>query len=490
MEGFNSYLANPRSLWIAPRGSGKSTVVAYLAAWLGIADLHSKHPTLDNEEEHERWLDRRAIHEMLFGSAPRRIDSRSIRISLTSSSQQNAKRLLWQVKNIVQMPAVSRCLDFQVRDERRDRSKRWTEEVADSGYRDTLLREATWTALGMGSKIAGGHYDVVFGDDWVTLDNSRTKTQRENVADFWKFTVKGTCEPWCRVGISGTRYHPKDWYGEITQWSGKGGSDVDGGWATLRHQSFIYDRNGGRRSYWPAVYSIETLDAIRDEIGSAAFSTQYMGETAVMEGDFFEREWLEQVVEWKSLPHDIRDAAVTGMALDMAFKGGPEHDWSVFTLGHMNAPCAQFPHGRFQLELARRGRWTKRELIAQAEVLYAKARATGNAPAVFAIEAAPGTEFLIQDLRESRVIPRGIIKPMPPRISKLARAEKARTLFEIGAVFLDPPGPENGLQVVVDEVLSFTGERGSQDDCVDSLVWLIIALSRGRTRLRRAGIHG
>ena len=87
------------------------------------------------------------------------------------------------------------------------------------------------------------------------------------------------------------------------------------------------------------------------------------------------------------------------------------------------------------------------------------------------------------------MIPRGIIKAMPPRINKLGRAEKARTLFEIGAVWFDPPTPENQLQLVIDELLAFTGERGGQDDCVDSLVWLIIALSRGRARLRMRGVH-
>jgi hypothetical protein len=98
-------------------------------------------------------------------------------------------------------------------------------------------------------------------------------------------------------------------------------------------------------------------------------------------------------------------------------------------------------------------------------------------------------EFTIQDFRESKVIPRGIIKPMPPRVSKLARAEKARTVWEIGAGYVDPPTAENQLQVVIDEHLAFTGERGNQDDCVDSAVWLIIALSRGRARLRMRGVH-
>jgi len=486
MEGFNQFLLQPKSLWLAPRGSGKTTVRVYAAAWLGVADLESKHPT--DPTDHERWLDRRALYHLLFGDAPRKIDSRNIRMALTSSSQPNAKRMLWQVKHILSMPMVTKCLGFQVHDDRRDARHRWTDEVADSGYRNSTLREGTWTALGLGSKIAGGHYDVVIGDDWVTLDNARTRVQREHVSDFWKFTVKGTCEPWCRVGISGTRYNPKDWYGEICEWAEKG--DDDGGsWHVLRHPAVIYNRDGSRRSYWPAVFPLETLDKIRDEIGSAAFGTQFQNETSAMEGDFFDKGWLEQRATWKNQLKEVRDNAVTGMALDMAFKGGPNRDWSVFTLGHMNRPGKRFPHGRFQLERIRRGQWTKAELVKEAERMYLEAKQAGNTPGVFAVEAAPGAEFLIQDLRQSKIIPRGIIKAMPPRINKLGRAEKARTLFEIGAVWFDPPTAENQLQIAIDELLAFTGERGGQDDCVDSLVWLIIALSRGRARLRMQGVH-
>ena len=480
MEGFNHFLANPRGMWLAPRGSGKSTVAVYLAAWLGVADLWSKHPTNESAAEHERWVDRRTLYKLLFGSSPRRIDARDIRMAMTSSSHPNAKKLLWQVKHILQMSAVTKCLGFQVHDDRRDKLKRWTDEYADSGYRDTTLREPTWTALGMGSKVAGGHYDVVIGDDWVTLDNARTRVQREHVADFWSFTVKGTCEPWCQVGIYGTRYHPADWYGEIHKWAE---------WDVLRHPAVIYTKDGGRRSYWPAMYSLEQLDEIRREIGAAAFGTQYMNEVGALEGDFFEAAWLEQFSTWVDQPAEIREAAVTGIALDAAFKGGPQHDWSVFTLGHMNRASTRHPHGRFHLEKARRGKWTKRELIEQGEKLYLMAKAAGNTPRVFAIEAAPGMEFTIQDFRESKIIPRGIIKAMPPRVSKIARAEKARTVWEIGAGYIDPPTPENQLQVVIDEHLAFTGKKGDPDDCVDSTVWLIIATSRGRARLRMRGVH-
>jgi phage terminase large subunit-like protein len=480
MEGFNHFLANPKSLWLAPRGSGKSTVAVYLAAWLAIADLHSQHPTSESKSEKQRWVDRRAIYKLVFGKAPRRITPKNIRIALTSSSSPNAKKLLWQVKHILQMPAVTKCLGFQVHDDRRDKEKRWTEEVADSGYRDTTLREATWTALGIGSKIAGGHYDVVIGDDWVTLDNARTRVQREHVAAFWNFTVKGTCEPWARVGIYGTRYHPADWYGDICKWAEEGED-----WEILRHPAVIYTPDGGRRSYWPAVYSLDQLDDIRREIGAAAFGTQYQNEVGAMEGDFFEAAWFEQFSTWAELSEEIRDNAITGIALDAAFKGGPQHDWSVYTLGHLNRPSKRYPFGRFHLEKARRGKWTKDKLIKKGEQLYLEAVAAGNKPSVFVIEAAAGMEFTIEDFRKSKVIPRGIIKAVPPRVSKMARAEKARTIWEIGAGYINPPTPENQLQVVIDEHLGFTGERGNQDDCVDSTTWLIIGVTRGRTRLRR-----
>lgn len=461
-EGFEHFLANLRSLWLAPRGSGKSTVAVFIAAWLGIADPRHWAPGI-----------------RLFERAPRRIDPTNIRIALTSNSHPKAVALVWQVKSILTSREVALLFGPLA-------GSRWRDDLVDTRLRNSKLREPTFTALGLGSKVTGGHYDVVIGDDWVTLENARTKLQRERILDFWRFTVKGTCEPWCRVGFYGTRYHPKDFYGTVWDWAS--GKEEERGrvmapWAVLRHPAIVTeagaDGEATRRSYWPTYFPLDLLDEIREEIGSIAFGTQYQNEVEGMLGEFFEAGWLEDFSPWSDRESEQRKLAMTGVGLDTAFKGGPKNDWTVFTVAHYLRPRD------FHVERAYRGKWTKNEIVKKAEAIYRTHKFDR-----LTIEASPGVEWLIQDLKKSRVVPRGSIKAVPPRVNKLGRADKVRTFFENGWVSFDTPTPENGLQVVLDEMLAFTGETGQSDDCVDSLVWNLIGLSRGRSRMRKAGIHG
>lgn len=458
-EGFDLFFRSPRSLWLAPRGSGKSTIAVFVAAWLGLADPAHWAPELRG----------------LFKAAPRHISPKNIRIALTSNSHAKACALLWQVKAILTGREVSRLFGPLA-------GATWKDEMAATRMRDSILREPTYTALGLGSKVTGGHYDVVIADDWVTEDNARTELQRGRLEDFWAFTVKGTCEPWCRVGVYGTRYHPKDFYGKIYGWA-TGKEDERNAnraprWQVLRHPAVMYSDGGVRFSYWPLYYTLEYLDETKEEIGPVAFSTQYQNEVEGMLGDFFDAEWLEQQsIPWADRPDTTRSAAITGMALDPAFKGGPRNDWSAFTILHA-IRRAQTP--LFHFEVCKRGKWTMEGLVKTSEALYKT-----HKPSYFAVEAIQGAEWLIQALRKSKRIPRGLVKAMPPRINKVGRADKVRAYYENGWVHFDPPNHDNGLDVLIDEHLAFTGEKGGKDDTVDSAVWNLITMSRGRTRLGR-----
>lgn len=450
-EGFDQFIGHASSLWLAPRGSGKSTVAVFFAAWLGISD-----PDHWDEEIGE-----------LFPGAPRDIGPWNIRIALTSNSHPKACALLWQLKSILTSREIAKLFGPLA-------GGRWKDHEADTRLRESNLREATYTALGLGSKVTGGHYDFVLADDWVTLDNARTELQRSRIADFWGFTVKETIEPWGRAAVAGTRYHPKDWYGTIAGWAKKEAAR----WSVLRQPAIMHTADGQPYSYWPQAYTLDKFDEIREEIGSIAFATQYQNTVDLMLGDFFEAEWLEKHAAWGELPKSTRESARTGLGLDFAFKGGPEHNWSVFSVIH------HAPPKRFHIERVLRGKWTKDGLVRRAEFLVKLYK-----PVSFTIEAANGSEFLIQDMRKSRKIPRRIVKAMPPRISKTARADKVRSLFEREYVWFDPPSKANQLQIAIDELLGFTGEKDGQDDCVDSIVWNLIGLTRGRGRVRRAGVH-
>lgn len=454
VEGFHAQalgdvLACQEFLWLAPRGSGKSTAeCVFYPTWLAVADPAT--------------YTRKGI-DYLFPGAPKEVGPWNIRVALTSNSMDKAVALQWQCKAILTSSRMQRLFG-------RLDGPRWRDVMCDTTLRSEQLREGTLTSLGLGSKIAGGHYDVVVADDWVTEDNARTEGQRRRLSDFFKFTVGPTREPWARTAAAGTRYHPHDWYSEIKEWEAKGL------WEKVRRTPALVERGNRLVSYWPSVYSVEKLLEIKRQIGSIAFATQYQNETDIMLGEFFAKAWVENFRSFADLPKHDREKARTILALDPAIKAGPRNDFSVFAVISYVPPY-------FFVRHIHRGQWTQHELIQRAQYLRRVFRAE-----VLGVEVVQGQEWLVQELRRQTDVPVRELRPSQFRgRDKVGRASQVRTHFEQGRVFLEVPSPENGVQRLVEEMMAFPTATNvpGMDDCVDAVVWGILLISRPRARIVR-----
>jgi predicted phage terminase large subunit-like protein len=435
-------------MWLAPRGSGKSlTLAVVFPLWLAISRPENMDPRLGN----------------LFVGSSKPIGPHNIRIAITSNSAEKAEALLFQIKSLLSSPLMTALFGAL-------EGERWQESKADCALRTEKIREATFTALGIGSKIAGGHYDVVVADDWVTEDNARTQLQRERMSDFWKFTIKGTTEPWCRLIVAGTRYHPADWYSEIYSWHKRGL------WEHLHRTPAIDDAGN---SYWPEFYSYAELMSRRDQIGASAFASQYQNVIDTALGGFFKREWIEHWARWDDLPVQDRQKARTVIALDPAFAEGPKADWSVFAVVSYIAP-------HFYVRHVERGQWTQLHILERARALNDEYR-----PHLFGIEDVGAQRWLIQELQHTSRLP---LRALPPRgTDKVGRADKVRTYFERGQVFIegsedDGPSKAHGIPRLVDEMLAFPSQSKvpGWDDTVDALVWALLLMIRPTTRLHKS----
>ncbi len=448
-QAFRDLLEFRQLLWLAPRGSGKSTAeCVFFPAWLAIADpeVYTK-----------------AGISYLFPDAPKVIGPHNIRLALTSNSQEKAIGLQWQAKAVLTAEPLAKLFGPLA-------GQRWRDHMSDTILRTEKLREGTFTSLGLGSKVTGGHYDVIVPDDWVTEDNARTELQRQRLSDFWKFTVRPTAEPWARVAAAGTRYHPLDWYHEIREWEAKGL------WAKVRHTPALVEVDGAQVSYWPEVYPVEELHRIKQQIGSFAFESQYQNSTDVMQGEFFEKLWVENFRDFDKLPPIERDKARTLISLDPAIKAGPRNDYSVFTVLSYVAPY-------FFVRRVVRGQWTQFELVQMAQALFKQYRSE-----VLGVEVVQGQEWLVQEIRRTTSIAVRELRPMQFKgRDKVGRASQVRTFFEQGRVCFAEPSPENGVQRLIEEMMAFPGSSDvpGMDDCVDSLVWGLLLLVRPKAKLVR-----
>jgi hypothetical protein len=439
-EAFDRALASRASLWLAPRGSGKSTSIAVvLPAWLAIADPKHWLPTIPRP----------------FASAPRPIGPWNVRVALTSNSYDKAASLHWQVKALLAGEKMARLFGPL-------EGKRWKDEVSETSQRTENLREGTFTPLGLGSKVTGGHYDFLVVDDWVTEDNARTALQRERLANFWKYTVRPTLEPWGAAAGCGTRYHPQDWYADLL---------VQPEWTVARTPAILDAGGDNPRSYWPAVYSLAKLQSIKDEIGPVAFAAQYQNEVDLMMGGFFRPEALEKFVHWEHRNADARKKARTVITVDPAIKGGARADCTGIVVASLVEGEVHFRH-------CLRGQWTKDEIKARVDMLRQRYPETYT----IGVEVVAGTEWLVQDFQQLG----WPVRPLRPRQfagrSKEGRADQARSTFDTGRVAFEPPTLDNGLARLREELMAYQPGNDSPgvDDCADAGVWAIILLGMGR----------
>jgi predicted phage terminase large subunit-like protein len=193
------------------------------------------------------------------------------------------------------------------------------------------------------------------------------------------------------------------------------------------------------------------LEALRQQLGSDAFSAQYQQDPAPPGGAMIKRAWVRRYDE---LPLE-RDRLMVLQSWDTASKGGPENDFSVCTTWLMTRDR------RFFLLDVYRARLGYPSLKAAAVTLAARFKARR----VLIEDAAAGTS-LAQELKRQVS---GVVAIRPER-DKVSRMAVASAKFEAGQVLLPRRAP--WLAEFEAELFSFPGVR--HDDQCDSVSQALI----------------
>jgi len=83
--------------------------------------------------------------------------------------------------------------------------------------RDKVLKEPTVTAIGVGTEVLGGHYDLIIADDIVTRKNCRTETKRNEIKGWFTDTILPLLEDNkdSKLIVIGTPKHYDDLYATL-----------------------------------------------------------------------------------------------------------------------------------------------------------------------------------------------------------------------------------------------------------------------------------
>ena len=150
----------------------------------------------------------------------RMIKDPNVRIAIVSKTQQLAKKLVHEIKQVLELPQYGK-LHAAFMPEGGWVGSGWTKtEIYLSGV-DVAQKDPTLQALGLGGQIYGSRLDVVLLDDLVDMKNTHTY---KDLADWVGTEVDSRVDDNGLLAVLGTRLAPDDLYSELRDlldWDGE-----------------------------------------------------------------------------------------------------------------------------------------------------------------------------------------------------------------------------------------------------------------------------
>jgi predicted phage terminase large subunit-like protein len=308
-------------------------------------------------------------------------------------------------------------------------------------HRFGLLRGGNYFAVGSGGSITGRGADLLLIDDPVKgTEEARSATAQRSLRSWYENTAYTRLAPGGRIVIISTRWHE----GDLSGWLLK--EHASEGWKTISMPAIAEADEGWRNigdPLWPQRYPLETLDRIREAIGTQAWLSLYQQRPTAEEGGIFRKNWWKRYAEPPEVGRRV-------FSLDTAFKTGQGNDYSVVQV------WGETKTGYYLLHVSR-GRWEfpelKRQVVALADIWK---------PHAVLIEDAASGQSLIQSLKSETRLP---IKPIKPLGDKQSRASAISPLVESGRVYIPESAP--WLNDFIEELSSFPA--APHDDQADAL---------------------
>ncbi len=244
--------ANRRALVLAPRGFAKTTAAVHRAArWIGLTQGRLRLGILTAVDADAEGRSR-AIRELV-------------------ASARFAEVFPWAQGGV--------------------KGPRWRDDVWTIRGVD-LGKDATCTAMSLGSVRAGPRIDVLLADDPVGFQENATSAGRAKALETFLEVIEPMLVPGAHVLVLGTRWHDEDLFAYL----------VRHGWPSLVRQAIE-----AGVPLWPARFPLEELAQRRALMGTPLFNLQFQNDPEGMGGNIFRRDWFHYV---DAVPGGVRRAGL------------------------------------------------------------------------------------------------------------------------------------------------------------------------------------
>jgi predicted phage terminase large subunit-like protein len=342
-------------------------------------------------------------------------------------------------------------------------------------------------AAGVGASMTGFGADLMVLDDPVRdRADAESATIRQSTWEWFTDVARTRLHAGSAMLVISTRWHEDDLVGRIL--SSEGASE----WETLVLPA-ISEGDGdtlGRpegEALWPERFPVDEMPSVaRGEMSSRSFAALYQQRPVPAEGNLFKVGWFQR---YRELPRPMRviqqqsaEAAFASpwrtpgtseeevplvyvTAVDCAAKTGISNDFSAIVT------IATDRRNFYIIDVVR-------ERVEFADLMrrMSEAYRTHRPRMVYVEEASAGVQ-IVQEFKRTTGLP---IIGVPPKGSKIARAEAVSALFESGRVFIPDHAP--WVDAYVDEFCKFPA--GKHDDMVDATVLGLASLQEALERRR------
>lgn len=443
---------------------------------------------LDALADHLEAVDRRDLDKLIVCLPPRHGKSRTIAQDFVAWTlgRDPSQQIILASYGAELAEHHSRRAREMISDERYPFADVQVDNTSRAADRWATNRGGLVRASGVGGSLTGfGAHLLIIDDAVKDIEAAESALIRESVWSWYSTVARTRLNARGAQVVVGTRWHDDDIIGRLLNSPGAHQ------WTTLIFPAIADEddrlgRNVGE-ALWPQRFPLTSYPSVEaGELSSRQFSALYQQRPQSAEGSIFKRQWFEYRYDGgmprSALPElmnpDSPFSALvqraprvhTIMALDAASKTGISNDFSaivVLASDGANIFVVDVVRRRveftdlLQLVLETQRKWSCERLV---------------------IEEASAGVAIVQTLRAHTNLP---VIGIPPRSSKVARAEAASVAFECGRVKLPKHAP--WLDDFISEFLNFP--VGRHDDMVDAFSYGIAALNSSAARSQSAVIN-
>ncbi len=390
----------------------------------------------------------------------------NIRILIASKTDENSVGFLSSIKQHLESPALVEIFGPQKGDV-------WNDGEINVAGRTSKSKEKTVHTIGIGGALASKHFDIIFADDLIDEENSKTEAQREKIKTWFFKILDPTLEPHGEMSVIGTRYHPEDLYGHLieTLLTKRDKRDRIVKKYFIRIPALIKRKDAKANwpshkkyiSIWPEKFSVKFYLAKRRSQGTIIFESQYQNNVEAMKGKIFKPDWFHWYKAGEINPKELR----IFQGADLAIKQKEDAD----KFAHVTIGVHPKTMNIYVLDYYNRvTHYTdQKRVIAMQHARFDPIRV--------GIEANGYQRSLLQDMKSDKRLSQIRAVPIFTEVDKTIRAWKLSAYFERGQVFL-----KEGMHEMQQHLLKMPD--GRYKDLFDALDFAIQTALHGKRNAR------